>query len=123
MSRYLRFHTSLPGANASTPLGLFRAWGQLAEADVIDSWTADRAEEVCEWFDKHLPVPRLRNGQERAVFWLRADCGDMIQRMWDLVVILRENDIGVEVLRTKNPGQVCYQDRFQVAAVPWRRRR
>src|SRR5438128_9860754 len=28
---------------------------------------------------------------------------------------------GVEMLRTNNPGRVCYQDRFQVAAIPWRR--
>ena len=33
-------------------------------------------------------------------------------------VLLRENDVAVELLRTDNPGRVCYKDRFQVAAIP-----
>jgi len=121
MQSYVRFRTDLPGADARTPLGAFHAWGQLAEVEIVDPWSAERAEEVCAWFGEHLPVPRLSTDQRLAVFWLRAECRDMIQRLWDLVSVLRENDLGVELLRTNNPGRVCYQDCFQVAAIPWRR--
>jgi len=120
MQSYVRFRTDFPGVEASISLGVFHAWSHLAEADVIDPWSAERAEEICAWFDEHLPVPRLSNDQRLAVFWFRADCRDMIQRLWDLAGLLRENDCGVELLRTSNPGRVCYEDRFQVAAVPWR---
>jgi hypothetical protein len=46
----------------------------------------------------------------------------MIRRLWDLVSVLRENDVGIELICTNNPGHICYEDRYQVAAIPWRDR-
>jgi hypothetical protein len=119
MRQYLRFRTNLPADDAATLVGVFWGLARLNELDAMDPWSAERAAEVCDWFNRHLPVPRLRCDRH-AVFWLRAECRDFVQRFWDLAGVLRENDVAVELLRTNNPGRVCYQDRFQVAAIPWR---
>ena len=39
--------------------------------------------------------------------------------MYALVHILETYDVAVDVLRTKRPGYVVYEDQYQVAAEPF----
>lgn len=122
MQRYVRFRTSIRAVDSATSLGVFRAVGRLIDSDALDPWSAERAEETCKWFNAHLTVPRLQPSERRAVFWFRAEHRRMVQRLWNLTWILREHGVMVELIHTTNPGKVCYEDPFQVAAIPWRRR-
>jgi hypothetical protein len=41
--------------------------------------------------------------------------------MWEIVALLRENDIAVRLLRSRNPGKIVYEDDFQVVVQEWKR--
>jgi hypothetical protein len=41
--------------------------------------------------------------------------------MWDLVAILREHDVPVRMLKSKEPGKVLYEDDYQVVVSQWSR--
>jgi hypothetical protein len=120
MVRFVRLRTNLRGTDSAMPLGLFYALAELAESHQMDPWSMERAEEICCWFNKHLPVPRLELVLKPAVFWLRGECCGMIQRLWELAIVLEEYAV-VELVHTTRPGWVRYEDEFQVAAIPTRR--
>ena len=120
--KYHRFQTGLRALGTSSLLGVFSAVGDLEEADVLDVWSERRLQKTCEWFDIHLPVPVLKTEHRRALFWFRESCTDMIQRLWEVAYVLRDHGIYVELIHTSDPGHFCYADRYQIAAVPRRRR-
>jgi hypothetical protein len=120
MRRYVRLQTSLREAGAPTGLGVFRATGDLMTRQALDPWWSECTEEICDWFNDHLTTPRLPVGQSRAVFWFRAEHSELVQRLWNLAHVLREHEVVVELLHTRNPGRICYEDQRQVAAIPWR---
>ena len=42
--------------------------------------------------------------------------------MWDIIALLREHDVPVRVIRSKNPGKIVYEDKYQVVAdARWRK--
>lgn len=121
MSRFVRFRSRLRHADLSMPLGLFHAASKLIEAEQMDPWASQRSEEICDWFDQYLPVLQLKSGSSRAVFWFRSERCDMIQRLWELAILLQEHGAFIELVCTTRPGWVRYEDEYQVAAVPTRR--
>ncbi len=121
--KYLRFRTTLREPGVSGPLGVFGAVGSLRDAEKLDSAAERQLEKICQWFNHHLPVPTLKPEHWRAVFWFRPDCRNLLQKLWELVAVLRDQAVPVELLTTSDPGTICYADRYQVAAIPRRTRR
>ena len=121
MPRFVRFRSSLCDADLALPLGVFRAAGQLMDSGQLDPWLLERTEEICDWFNEHLTVPRLGPGLTAAVFWFRGERLEMIQRLWELAILLQESGAAIELIHTTRPGWVRYQDEYQVAAIPTRR--
>ena len=121
MPRFVRFRSNLRDIDLSVPLGVFHAAGRLMEAGQLEPWLTERAQEICDWFDEHLTVPRLGPGLVRAVFWFRGERREMIQQLWELAILLQESGVVIEFIHTTRPGWVRYEDEFQVAAIPTRR--
>jgi hypothetical protein len=119
--RFVRFQSNLRDINRSAPLGVFHAAGKLLESDHLEPWLTERTEEICDWFNEHLTVPQLGPELTRAIFWFRGERLDMIQRLWELVILLQESGTVVELIHTTRPGWVRYADDFQVAAIPTNR--
>jgi hypothetical protein len=82
----------------------------------------DWLEETFDWFNEHLPCPpfqeNLRSGEwtREAVSWFRAEAGEPIRRMWDIVSILREHGVPVRFVTTERPGWIVYSDHYQIVA-------
>jgi hypothetical protein len=78
-------------------------------------------EEIFEWFNNHLPCPPFSESHwsPDAVCWFRGVAGEPLQRMWDVVALLREHGTPIRVIRTANPGRIVYADEFQVVAEAW----
>ena len=123
MNGYVRFQTSLRLTCSRTPLGVFHAAEKLLTSGDLDADSAAHARLTLSYFNDYLPVPRLRPEQPRAVFWFRQERHSMIQTLWGLVRLLRRAGLHTELLRVTNPGKICYEDEFQIAAIPWRQRR
>jgi hypothetical protein len=79
---------------------------------------------ICGWFNANLPVPKIDPRYWRAVFWFRADCQDLISRLWELAAILEDHGVQVRLVRgtLEKVWVVVYHDRYQIAAMPMKKR-
>ena len=72
------------------------------------------------WFDDNLYVPLTYDNPQnrRALSWFKGTASKPIRYMWDLKRILDQHGLHVDVLKTRNPGKVIYEDGWQVVAIP-----
>lgn len=78
---------------------------------------------MLEWFNANLHSPACLEEPEnrRALSWFKATARRPIEHMWRLAAILREHGLQVEMLTASDPGNILYEDGFQVVAKPHRR--
>jgi hypothetical protein len=57
--------------------------------------------------------------QNRAICWFRDSAVKHIVKLRQMVSILENHDVKVEMLITKRPGYVVYEDEFQIVAEPF----
>jgi hypothetical protein len=88
--------------------------------------------EVVGWFEAHLHSPRdaspgwtwrgkpWRRGARAPLFWFKAQAREHVQRMQQLIVMLRHHDVPARMMRSARPGEIVYEDGHQVGAVPFR---
>jgi len=78
------------------------------------------------WFEDKLPVPPRGRFQVRSktwwrsqgICWFRSEAREMVRRAYGLRNLLAECDILISQLHTDRPGQILYQDDFQIIAKP-----
>jgi hypothetical protein len=117
-AKFIRFVTRLRDRETSKRLGIFWATGDLADCDAWENWAEDRAESICEWFNKNLKAPDLPSEHWRAVFWFHSAQQEMVRKLWELAALLEEHGVFVDFLSTNDPGVVVYRDQHQLAAIP-----
>jgi hypothetical protein len=113
---FLRFVVTQIDDDSRQPQGLFAA-----AHDLLDSGDLARDEylqlrEVLIWLNKNLPSPRVQRA--RAIFWFKSEANECIDRMWNLVNLLRFHGYLVEIQKYRGLGKIFYEDDFQVAAAP-----
>ena len=119
---YLRFVEGADSQDIRWLNGVITADRVLRDQDCLDPHQAVTVEATFEWFNAHIPCPpfqeKLKSGKwsHDAVAWFRPDAGEAIQRMWDLVAVLKDHGVPVRVLRTASPGLIVYRDDYQVVA-------
>lgn len=72
------------------------------------------------WFNENLSIPAVLKHIEhrRAISWFKPAAAVAIQRMWQLKGLLDVHGYHVDVLRTTDPGNVVYEDDWQIIAKP-----
>lgn len=114
---YLRLAALHRDARSGQRRGVLRSAGALfATLDLLRE-EQDELDEICNWFNRHLKVPRIRVPQ--AIFWFKPDARACLDRAWQLAWCLRRHQVHVDLIRTRRPGRVVYEDHQQVAAIPW----
>ncbi len=117
VATYIRFQTPLRCGATGRPLGIFQAAGRVEDWPDLPAATHDWLRETLQWFNHNLTFPRL-DGAWRPIFWFRDDAQAVVSRVWELIAILRDEGVGVCMRRTREPGQIVYEDDFQIAAIP-----
>jgi hypothetical protein len=121
---YLRFQTMNTDPDSGHPTGILVAAHQLRDSNRIsiegEKWLRD----YLAYFNEHLKVPAcLKDPQNaKAISWFK-EGSKMIDRVWNLKAFLEEQDVFIEVISTRNPGIVVYEDGHQLVAKPMRTRR
>lgn len=115
---YLRFTIKELHLRSHKPQGIFTAaYGLLSSGD-LDSNKTKQIRELLEWFEDNLTAPPDDFDADRAIFWFRSDAHENIQKIWELVNLLKIHDHFIEVYKCRELGNVVYRDKFQVAAYP-----
>jgi hypothetical protein len=122
MPMFVRFVVGSDAENAAWLTGVITEARLLRDAGELYDYESERLEALYNWFNEHLPCPpfqsKLRAGEwtREAVAWFRAEAGEQIRRMWELVAILREHGVPVRMITTEKPGKIVYEDDHQVVA-------
>lgn len=78
------------------------------------------------WLEKELPVPskfsRKKNDSHKnthGISWLKPEAENAIRHFWVIKDILENNGFPVDVIKSKRPGYVVYEDDYQIVAEPF----
>jgi len=117
---YLRFSTKQLDPESSRNTGILVAAHTLRDEGDISVQQHNELRKVLLWFNENLQVPKLLNDVEhrRAISWFKPEAKEAINKMWQLVDVLKSHGIETEVLKTKDPGVVVYEDEWQLIAKP-----
>jgi len=119
---YLRFVEGADSQDERWLTGVITAARILRDNGRLEPHQVVAVEATFDWFNAHIPCPpfqeKLKSGKwsHDAVAWFRPDASEAIQRMWDLVAVLKDHGVPVRVLRTASPGLIVYRDDYQVVA-------
>jgi hypothetical protein len=131
---YVRFVGHEIDESSQQPVGIFQLVHQLLDADQLAPDERAQLRALLDWFEKNLPTPtRLspyRDGWRRgyreswhrrrvAISWFKPEAREHIERSWQMVRILERHSIAIDMVRTRKPGYVTYEDAWQVVAMPF----
>jgi hypothetical protein len=123
---FVRFVAARQSEDSQYRLGVFHAaWALQADGRLTD---AERAalDRLWRWFDQHLPAPgRLSRSRRpracgKAICWFKDTAAEHLAKVRELLPLLERHGVATAQLQTGRPGYVVYEDRYQVAAVPFR---
>ena len=115
---FLRFAVKQIDEDSRRQQGVFTAAYDLLDSCQLAQQESSQIRDLLKWFEDHLPIPPEEFYAKRALFWFKAGSHESIDRMWELVEILRLHDYHVEVHKCRRLANVSYEDDYQVAAYP-----
>jgi hypothetical protein len=117
---YLRFSTTKWDPESTRNLGILVAAHDLRDDGDITRDEHEILRKTLKWFNENVTVPKILKDTDhrRAISWFKSSATEPVQKMWELVEILRHHDVNIDVHKTNNPGIVIYEDEWQVVAKP-----
>jgi len=100
--------------------GVLIAGHDLLKKNWLDERNEDCLRELLGWFNQNIPIPRRRRWKSRSIFWFKGYDGEWVDYFERLCQFLCRWYDRVEVLETRKPGYLIYEDDYQVAAIPFR---
>jgi hypothetical protein len=94
----------------------------LRDRNELTAAEEEQLEATYKWLNANLPCPPfVSSGWSRnAVAWFKDSAIESIQQMRVLAALLTHHNCPVRMLRSRNPGKVLYEDRFQVVVEEWK---
>jgi len=115
---FLRFAVTQIDEDSHKPQGIFVAAYALLDSSELGREEAKQLQDLLEWFSENLPNPPEDFYASRAIFWFKSSAVETINRIWELVHMLRLHGYHIEIYKSRRLGNVSYEDEFQVAAYP-----
>ena len=119
---YVRFVCFQLVAGQRNRLGLFQALDEARDSPIAPNWALAEVANIYDWFEKNLPTPDRFGGGQTGLSWFKSEATDHVQQMHRLKLALEECGVHVEVVTTRDPGALIYQDEFQIVAASGHRR-
>jgi hypothetical protein len=119
--RFVCFHNI---GRQRSRLGLFKAIDEAVESEHASGWAIIEARCQSEWFNRNLMIPKAfsvsghKGFGQPGLSWFKPAATEHISRMHSLKVALEACGIHVEVLTTRDPGLIVWQDEHQIVAEP-----
>lgn len=119
---YLRFQTMIPDPRSGRPTGILVAAHDLRDSNRVSVADEKWLREYLSYFNQHLKIPACYKDpeQRRGISWFK-ERSKMIDRAWTLKAFMEEQDVFIDVITTRDPGIIIYEDGHQVVAKPKRK--
>src|SRR5215510_4252825 len=119
---YLRFVVTQIDEDSHQPKGLFITSHELIDSGDLSPEEQTQLRDILIWFNKNLPSPHVANSRNsvarRAIFWFKSEAEDCISRIWEMAHLLEYHGYLVEMQKCRKLGNIIYEDKYQVAAIP-----
>ena len=115
---FLRFAITQIDEDSRKPQGVFAAAYALLDSCDLNLEESKRLRELLDWFSENLPSPPEDFYASRAIFWFKSSARKSIDRIWELVQMLRLHGYHIQVYKSRYLDNVSYEDDYQVAAYP-----
>ena len=108
-------------------LGIFQALEEARDCDFAPPWALRSIGELNGWFKENLAVPprfeQTYGGRGRpGLSWFKPIAKEYVSHMHQLKLAVEECGVHVEILTTKDPGSIIWQDEHQLVADPGKRK-
>jgi len=120
---YVRVQSRYRG-RLGVEVGVFVAVDHLRRAGRLTAEQEATYLDIDDWFQEHLPNPDFYADGNTigAVTWFKNPVPDAMQTRVDaMCAILSAHDVAFDVVSSVDPGEVVYQDEFQIGVVPYTR--
>ena len=115
--KYLRIQGKELAKNTMYAKGVFSMCWQLIQQDIMDEEDADLFREIDSWFADELPWPEPCKRQEPVVCWFKTEnTEEMMKMIRPALWLLERYNHPYFLVFTNTPGEIVYEDQFQVAA-------
>ena len=115
--KYVRIQGKELAENTMYAKGIFSMCWQLIQNDVMEEEDADLYKEIDAWFAENLPWPPQCKNQEAVVCWFKTENSDeMLKMIRPALWLLEKYDHPYYLVYTNTPGEIVYEDSFQVVA-------
>ncbi|MFC4112902.1 hypothetical protein [Nonomuraea zeae] len=117
---YLRLQAGYVG-RLGVEVGIFVAVDHLRRQSLLTVEEEERYFDIDDWFQEHLPEPPFYADGNiiGAVTWFkRATTGAMLARLQPLRDLLKTHGVRCDLVRASDPGELVYEDAYQVGIVP-----
>ena len=123
--RYVRFESQAPCEGTNSRLGIFQIAFMVRDAHETSRHDSHEISRQIEWLKSHLQSPdELRDPQNyRAICWFKDTAHEPMKRIWAIKPCVEAYGYWIDIVKTWTPGQIIYEDGWQVAAKPWRGKR
>lgn len=125
---YVRFVCYQQIESQRQRLGLFQAFNEARGCDFAPSWALKEIGELSGWFQENLAIPGQfsRGGWkgrgQPGLSWFKPAAAEHIRQMHRLKLALEACGVHVDILTTRDPGVIIWQDHHQLVAEPGARR-
>jgi hypothetical protein len=81
---------------------------------------------IMDWFADNLEKPdkfnrsKRNSAQDKAISWYKDTAIEHINKMHEIKDVLKAHGISVNILKTKKPGYIIYEDKYQICAEPFK---
>lgn len=115
---YLRFVVGTNRTPASSQAGVVTELRILSESGRLPDYEVEHVLEIFSWLNAELPCPPFGNGiwSSNAVSWFKDSAHKMIATFREIVSILEQYGRPTRMIKTRTPGEILYEDDFQIVA-------
>ncbi|MBQ4468265.1 MAG: hypothetical protein II918_08675 [Firmicutes bacterium] len=115
--KYVRIQGKELARNTMHAKGIFSMCMQMIQDEIMDEEDADLYREIDSWFAENLPWPPPCRRQEPVVCWFKTENADeMIKMIRPALWLLDRYNHPYYLVYTNTPGEIVYEDKYQVAA-------
>ena len=114
--KYVRIQGRELAANTMHAKGVFSMCMQLLQNNVMEQEDADLFLEINDWFASELPWPPQCKRQEKVVcFFKTENSEEMMKMIRPALWLLERYNHPFYLVYTNTPGEIVYEDKYQVA--------
>jgi len=117
--KYVRFQSQLINRGTPSKLGIFQIAFRVRDAHETSVQDANAISRQIEWLKSHLHSPDLDDRYDyRAIFWFKDIAHEPLKRIWAIKPYVESYGYWIDIVKTWTPGQIIYEDGWQIAARP-----